>query len=518
MFQIVLFIMGERNLDALIAELEETGPAEHDPGPQLHHQDLGDEANQGVPGDPAPVRAVVSPVHQSPILAKYISSSSARRRIQKVAHCNYCNTDHDRASLELHLQQSERCLTLYSRRLHVKSVDAVLSLLFECLFCTDRVPKLFLHLEHSEDCRLQYMRKFNVDSSRAAADKVIKLKRTGYKSRRSLSRAMENVSAKKRKLNELRNEPEDTFLNLHINRNLFSNFRTCMVCQCNLTAAEEVTINSDCVRSGAVSLENKDYLKRFAKFFICKHCDHDAAETIESVPPQVVMRVLQDGDRHLFLPKKNDELEEEEDPIEDPVNNLKQVSIMFPCSTESLKSVKIEDNIKSLTSYQIQQLLYRNNPFDQNTAGLLYQHQLLKYKKAKDCGDLYSGKIIDNRTLSSVKMCSQESRVVGSEGWRRKQTSELVWKRKQLGRVCLKIRVTFPFDDPQTLATSLVQRGTVVTATLRGGDTGELDREYFVHTGDANILINPYLFNCFKGMMHLHHALRTVPGSCCQNT
>ena len=483
--------MGERYLDALIAELEEPGHVEHDPGPQLHHQELGDEDNQSIPGDPAPVGAVVSPVRQSPILAKYVSSSSARRRIQKVAHCNYCNAHHDRASLGLHLQQSERCLTLYSRRLHVKSHEAVLCLLFECLFCTDRVPKLFIHLEHSEDCRLQYMGKFNVDNSRAAVDKVIKLKRTGYKSRRSLSRAVENERSKKRKLNEMRNEPEDTFLNLHINQNLFSNFRTCMICQCNLIAAEEVTINSDCVRSGAVSLENKDYLKRFGKFFICKHCNNDGAETIEIVPPQVVMKVLQDGDRHLFLPKKNDELEEEQDQMGEPVDNLKQVSIMFPCSTESLKSVKTEDNMKSLSGFQIQKLLYGNNPFDQNTAGLIYQHQLLKYKKAKDSGDLYSGKIVDNRTLTNIKMCTNESRIVGSESWRRNQTSELVWKRRQLGKVSLKIRVTFPFDDPQTLATSLVQRGTVVTATLRGGDTGELDREYFVHTGDANIFINP---------------------------
>ena len=500
-------------MDALIAELEDPGPTqdngdrqeeavdpllvlpdqvpgrdEHDPGPgdNQQHQDAGADQAGGL----GPVVEVVSPVRQSPILAKYLSSSSARRRIQKVAHCNYCNSDNDRASLGLHLQQNERCMTLYSRRLHVKTVDAVLCLLFECLYCEDRVPRLFNHLEHSEDCRLQYMRKFNVDSSRAAVDKVHQLKRSSYKSRRSLSRAVENENAKKRKVNEMKNEPEETFLNMHTNKNLFSNFRTCVNCQCNLTVGEEVTINSDCVRSGAVSLENKEYLKRFGNLYICKHCDADAAQSFEVVPPQMVMKVLQDDDKFVFLPKQNDDLEEEEALYVGQVDNLKKVSLMFPCSTEALKSVKVEDNMKSLTSYQIQQLLYRNDPFDRNTAGLLYQHQLLKYKKAKDSGDLYSGKIVDGqnqaRTLTGVKMCSQESKVVGSEGWRRSQISDLVWKRKQLGRACLKVRVTFPFDDPQTMATSLVQRGTVVTATLRGGETGELDKDYFVHTGGTN--------------------------------
>ena len=503
--------MGDKYLDALIAELEDPEPTqsngdsqdegvshlllgpgtdEHDPGPQ------DDAVGEAVPSGPAPVEVVVSPVRQSPILAKYVTSSSARRRIQKVTHCNYCNSDNDRASLGLHLQQSARCMTLYSRRLHVKTVDAVLSTLYECLFCEDRVPKLFIHLERSEDCRLKYLQKFNVDSSRAAVDKVIKLKRTGYKSRRSLSRAVENEKAKKRKVGEMRNEPEETFLNIHTNTNLFSNFRTCIVCQCNLITAEEVTFNSDSVRRGAVSLENKDYLKRFGKFYICKHCDSDAGQTFEVVPPQIVMKILQDDDQYVFLPKKNEDLEDniDEDLYVGPVDHLKKVSLMFPCSTEALKSVKVEDNniMKSLTSFQIQQLLYKNEPFDHNTAGLMYQHQLLKYKRAKDSGDLYSGKIVNDqnqaRTLTSVKVCSQESKVVGSEAWRRQQITELGWKRKQFGRVCLKVRVTFPFDDPQTLATSLVQRGSIVTATLRGHETGELEKEYFVHTGDTKYM------------------------------
>ena len=502
--------MGEAYLDALIANLENpTNPTstesevegipalipagqEHDPGPGMGVQLQQEGGTIQQPEHRGEV-AVRSPVHRSPLLSKYISSSSARRRIEKVTHCNYCGTDHDRRTLGLHLNQSERCLTLYSRRLHVKSVEAVLCIIFDCLFCEDRVHKLFLHLEAKEECRNQYLTKFDVDNSRAAVDKVIKLKRSGYKSRRSLSRAVENENAKKRKRDEMRNEPEETFLNSHLNKNLFSNFRTCIACLCNLTNAEEVTINSDCIRSGAQNLENKDHLKRFGKLFICKHCNSDRGEIHEPGLQGVVTQSVRNGNKYVFIPILKDPVEEgsdeDEQIVEVEVENSKNVALMFPCSVESLKSVQVADNARSLSSPEVQLLLYRSNPFHNKTAGLLYQHQLLKYKRAKESGELFSGKILDNqtKTLTGLKLCSQENRIVGSNGWRRSQGTELSWKRKQLGEVCLRISVKFPFDDPQTLATHLVQRGHLVTTTLEGGETGELDRSYFVHTGIDDI-------------------------------
>ena len=87
------------------------------------------------------------------------------------------------------------------------------------------------------------------------------------------------------------------------------------------------------------------------------------------------------------------------------------------------------------------------------------------------------------RILSGVQVCSQESRIVGSDSWRRNKVSELKWKRQQLGKICLKVSVVFPFDDPQTLATHLIQRGYIVSEDMIGVETGELERTYSVHTG-----------------------------------
>ena len=118
-----------------------------------------------------------------------------------------------------------------------------------------------------------------------------------------------------------------------------------------------------------------------------------------------------------------------------------------------------------------------------------FEENARKYERAKSSGDLFSGKILDvqTKTLEEIRLCSQENKIVGSNGWRRCQSSDLKWKRIQFGKVCLQIKVKFPFDDDQSLATHLVQRGHIVTPTLADGDgdTVEFHRTYFVHTGEV---------------------------------
>ena len=247
--------MAEAYLNALLVELESvTGDDDH--GDRLRDTAVEPEEDAGeilpveiVPFAPDPVQAenAGSPVHRSPVVGKYITSSSARRRVLKISHCNFCQQEHNRESLGRHLQQSDHCKTLYLRKLHVRSEDAILCSLFECLFCTDRAPKLFNHLEANNQCKMQYLVKFEVNSSKEAVEKVYKLKKTGFKSRRSLARSIENVKAKKSRFEEKKNEPLEYSLNDHLYRNSFANYRTCIACQCNVTSAEEVTNDSECV-------------------------------------------------------------------------------------------------------------------------------------------------------------------------------------------------------------------------------------------------------------------------------
>ena len=496
----------EAYLDALLRALdsEEESPADAND----HQEDVdvvdhpgereGELPHAVIPPDPGPATVEQrSPVQRSPIIGKYISSSSARRRALKATNCNFCNQEHDRGSLSGHLEQSERCRILYFRKFHVKSVDAVMCQLYECLFCPDKAPKLFHHLESKELCRVQYLNKFDVASSREAVEKIAKLKRTGYKSRRSLSRAIENEKSKRRRFEELSNEPVETSLNAHLNKNLFSNFKTCIGCLCNVGAAEEVTNDSDCIKNGLHSIENKPYLKRMGKYWICKHCVSEIPYTVPT--SKFVMKAQHDGDKLVFLPELEENIEGNEEENNDNLNDgleiaedSKRIFIMFPCSKESLNLINAPLNLKSLDSVQIQHVLYGTDKFDKENAAVIYEHQLHKFLKAKTSADQFVGRILDSqaRTLTGVQSCSQESRIVGSTSWRRSKIQELSWKRTQLGEMCLKVSVLFPFDDPQTLATHLIQQGRQVSVTLTGGENGELEKTYYVHTGTPTYVLN----------------------------
>ena len=489
--------MAEAYLDALIFELDNEEATGGHESPGDLQEDVVVEGHPGehdgglplippLPPDPGQLAADPrSPVHRSPIIGKYISSSSARRKAVKTTNCNFCNQEHDRQSLGDHLEQRERCRILYFRKFHLKSIDAVLCQLFECLFCQDKAPKLYLHLESKELCRLQYLTKFDVTCSREAVEKVTKLKRTGYKSRRSLSRAIENENSKKRRFEERKNEPVESSLNAHLNKNLFSNYKTCIGCLCNVASAEEVTHDSDCIKSGQYSIENKPYLKRMGKYWICKHCVSEIPYTAPT--SQFVMQAQLDGEKSVFLPELEDNEGENEEDGGGLVVDSKKIFIMIPSSIESLSLFHAPLNLKSLNSVQIQHILYGTDNFDPIAAAVIYEHQLNKFLKAKTSGDQFVGRILDSeaRTLTGVKSCSQESRIVGSDSWRRSKIQELKWKRTQLGVLCLKVAVLFPFDDPQTLATHLIQQGRQVSVTLTGGETGELERAYFVHTGNV---------------------------------
>lgn len=98
----------------------------------------------------------------------YRQSSSAARRLQlKSTHCLFCNQNTSRETLENHLRGSERCFSLYKRKLHVRSIDSILVHSFYCLFCdTKSKSKFMYHLEQSPRCLEGYRNKFSVDSMR----------------------------------------------------------------------------------------------------------------------------------------------------------------------------------------------------------------------------------------------------------------------------------------------------------------------------------------------------------------
>lgn len=95
-----------------------------------------DENSNGPDSLNSPIRS------QSQSINRYLRSSSAKRRQWRDENCRFCNEDHDRVSLHYHLQGNKQCLFYYERTLHVKKIEAVMVMLFDCLFCNSKFSKL----------------------------------------------------------------------------------------------------------------------------------------------------------------------------------------------------------------------------------------------------------------------------------------------------------------------------------------------------------------------------------------
>ena len=137
---------------------------------RLLEEELDDDGVEDVADHRAPhgveheVVVPVSPRAGAQSVRRYLSSSSAKRRAQKLEHCNFCHLHLDKSNLEDHLNTSDSCQILYLRRAHLKTVPAVMVHAFGCLYCDEPFSKLQVHLRSSPNCARQYFARFGVET------------------------------------------------------------------------------------------------------------------------------------------------------------------------------------------------------------------------------------------------------------------------------------------------------------------------------------------------------------------
>ena len=162
----------------------------------------------------------------------------------------------------------------------------------------------------------------------------------------------------------------------------------------------------------------------------------------------------------------------------------KPIKILFPCSMDSLNSYSEDIKLKSLTQYEIQNLLYGKLVPTSELLSLLYQNHLAKYLRAKSSEDFFYGEISDmnSKMLSKVQQCSGEHRIRGSDAWTQLVNEDWKWMMKQTGQNCLFVTLELPVDI-KIIATDMIQKGHVISVSYTGGPSQELERHYFIHTG-----------------------------------
>ena len=322
--------------------------------------------------------------------------------------------------------------------------------------------------------------------------KVANLKRQGYSSRRSLNRQFENEKQRAAKRAKYQKEPPETFINHHRQETVFSNYKRCANCLSDLLYANEIKADSDIVEQ-KYNFEDFQPHRRTEKFFLCKFCTEKKMIVPEIRTSLFAITAYEEENRNIFIgvleenatSSGNADLEPYLTPHE------KDVKMMLPSSIKCLQNVPEDIRLNALSSFEIQHLIYARKTVDKSLLAIIYQHQLNKYLMAERYGEIFQGQIVDplDQKISSVELCSGESKIRGSESWRENRRSDVRAKMNQFGRHSIFVSINVPVDK-QTIATCLLQEGLSISTDFIGAANLEAETVYYVHEGRDRLIVN----------------------------
>ena len=322
--------------------------------------------------------------------------------------------------------------------------------------------------------------------------KVSNLKRQGFSSRRSLKRQFENEKQHAAKRAKLQKEPPETCINRHRLDTVFSNYKRCANCKSDLMYANEVKADSDIVKK---KYNFDDFLphRRTEKFFLCKFCTEKKIIVPEIRTSKFSITAFEEENRNIFTGVLEENATNSGNDNLEPFLNLqeKDVKVMLPSSIQCLQNIPEDIQLKSLSNFEIQHLIYGRKTVDKSLLAILYQHQLNKYLMVERYGELFQGKIVDpvEKEISDIKLCSGESKIRGSESWRENRRSDIRAKMNQFGRNCIFVSINLPVDK-QTIATCLSQEGFSISTDFIGAVNLEAETVYYVHEGMSFFFVN----------------------------
>ena len=423
----------------------------------------------------------------------YRRSSSISKHIQKLDHCNFCQATLNSSNLEQHLRSSNRCLTLYERKLKVSSLDSILVRLLPCLYCDYKGgSKLQFHLQRNVACRQQYFERWNInigeqgsineinDGIKKITEAVSKLKRSSTKSRGKEARIQEHEKEKRKK--EIRTT-EEMSLNEFRHSTALSNYAKCLFCKSNRLLTEVTIVEEDEILN-MEEMKDIDFktLRRAEKYFRCSSCTQNNPKSFH-FPDNLIIRMeprQEDGCTKLVPTVTQNLVANDEQSEVLPAENT---TVFFPCNIDSVDFAPAVP-VKSVK--EIPLLIYNSEEkFSMKDLATLYQNHLSRFKSAKVTGDLFSGRMknVEEKLLSNVKKISSAIRIQGSDEWVDARWVDVSEMLRQLGKLALKVEVKLSNKSPAVVATVLMQQGVVISTTFEGDATQEQKINYMVHTG-----------------------------------
>ena len=415
-------------------------------------------------------------IKRSNIISKYLKSP-IKKNLFKNGHCTFCSTDTETGiQLEEHLEKSPRCHKYYLRNFKSKNILPIILKEFNCLYCNHgSSKKIVLHLKKSDDCRNKYFQKFNTSSVKDLQYELSKIIRQLRPS--AVNRKEELERRRVKRLDDDNNKTESDLINDFRKETSFANPLLCHQCGANYSfkssRISEVKLDSDEV-DGA-----KIMSRRFERFYCCTE---NRCFKLDSSNMEETLK-LEDENNILFAPNigsHNNDIE-----IEDSAT-AKNITCLLPCTAQCLEILEMKNKsffqgIKS--RQQSVGLVYCVNPDLRKLIPLIYENEASKYKALKDFGERYEATIVDNskRILKNAQQVINDSNVVASDSWRRKQVNDHFSRLNQLGSIFIHLNIQLSRESDDVIATVLVQEGKVVTVDYFGDPTNIMKTNYNVH-------------------------------------
>ena len=401
----------------------------------------------------------------NPRLAKFLSSSSLKRKQKKNRHCKYCvKFCFNRRQIEEHLLNTESCSALYQRELKVSSVNGVLIKIYKCISCSSTENlQLKRHLETYSLCFKFYLQKFQVTNWDELKTKLFNLTRSSYKSRTSLKRRLENAASAARKKDSV---TVTQALNSFRQDIAIANFRLCIICQQNFLPSGAVEILPTDNRYEELESSEKVYMKRMQSYWICLLCDSSNKENQITMADPIFNVVETEGYKLLY-----------------PTDQLQQVDIDVQCNNLVLIPTKLKTTFKT-TNYSLP--LYKNLEVTNDLVSSIYLNRTSKFALRNIFGELYNAVISnnENKKLQSISKIYDDSMIRCSTSWDMKKRNGIFAQFKQYGQAAIGYSIDVSLNNLETIITSKLCQGIVVTLEYHGDFQDIYQTKYFVHDHD----------------------------------
>ena len=426
--------------------------------------------------------------------ARYLTSSSAKRRKRKEADCKFCDERIMSFDLLKHLSEEKNCQSLYMKTFKVNSLDQLILKLFSCEVCCERKQiNLKNHLLQNQNCLERYRLKFGEESVEKIHKKVAALKRAALPSRSNAARQLDYVKIKKKREEAKLNMTTVDSLNMFRSNTMIANYKMCVICRSNFSehGARQLKEDEELFERFKLGEDTNRNLRRFQLFFVCNHCDKDTEEEDEgkfdepeeneeeivdvNVGNSVSLGEIASGDVIEFFPANNAE-QTDNDEVEQTL-----IRMMLPNNLDAIKSIKHLEKIRSRSDKVSK--VFETGTVTRSTISAIYENEVQKYKKADESGDIYNAVIKDFHTkeLSYVEKVRSCSRITGSKDWIEKQKMEMKFRQEQFGSLFITLKIELPRSSIDVIATCLLQEGLVITIDKVGSANGEFTNVYTVH-------------------------------------